>query len=143
MQTCVTGSARLHDRNTEKTLCWDIHTTAATRVLMAAPSRCDRYQPAPISPAVRVNLHVVSMLLRICYRCRKFVLRKHRCRRRSCSTSSICGRRRGHPGHLALGMLRGAACGLLLLIGGLTVALAIAIFLPLTLLSSRESPLCL
>ena len=54
-------------------------------------------------------------------------------------TSSISGTCRGHPGHLAIGMLRGAACTLLLLVGGLAVALAIDVFLTLTLLAI---PLC-
>ena len=51
------------------------------------------------------------------------------------STSSICGTCRGHPGHLALGMFGGAAYILLLLLGRLAVALAVDVFLPLTLLA--------
>ena len=49
-------------------------------------------------------------------------------------TSSIRCTCRGHPGHLALSMLNGAACGLLLILGGLAVALDTDVFLPLTLL---------
>ena len=48
----------------------------------------------------------------------------------------------GHPSHLARGMLSGAACGLLLLLGGLAVALAMDVFLPLTLLVLAAISLC-
>ena len=49
-------------------------------------------------------------------------------------TSSTSGTCRGHPDHLTLGMLSGADCGLLLLVGGLAVALAMDVFLSSTLL---------
>ena len=50
-------------------------------------------------------------------------------------TRSRGDRRRDHPGCLAPGMLSGTACGLLLLHGGLAVALAMDIFPRLSMLA--------
>ena len=57
-------------------------------------------------------------------------------------TSSISGTCRGHPGHQTLGMLSGADCGLLLLVSGLVVALAMDVFLLFTLLVLVATSLC-
>ena len=55
------------------------------------------------------------------------------------SAGSTCS---GHPSHLAIGMLSGAVCGLVLLLGCLAEALAMDVFLPLTLLVLVAISLC-
>ena len=55
---------------------------------------------------------------------------------------SINGTYRAHPGNLARGMLSGAACSLLLLLGRLAVALTIDVILSLTLPTLVAIPFC-
>ena len=57
----------------------------------------------------------------------------------TCTTSE---RRSGHLGRLALGMLSGVARGLLLLLGGLAVPLAMDVFLTLTVLILGTISIC-
>ena len=95
-------------------------------------------------PPRNASLHVVVILLR--RRCRRsmFGSRNHRFWGGLVPTSSSRrgGRRRGRPGGFAPGMLSGTACGvLLLLLGGVAVALDMYVFPRLALLALGAVPL--
>ena len=76
----------------------------------------------------RASVHIVVVILRRRFRRSRFGLRNHRFCGGLVLTSSRGGRRRGHPSCPSPGVLRGTVCGLLLLYGGLAVALTIDAF---------------
>ena len=109
----------------------------------AALSWRARYALTPSSHDLltrHANIHVVVVILRGRFRRSRFGLRNHRFWGGFVPTSSRGGRRRGHPGFLAPGMLSGTACRLLLY-GGVAVALATDAFPRLTLLALGPVPL--
>ena len=87
------------------------------------------------------NVHVVLVITCERFMSSRFGLRSHRFCGGLVPTGSRVGSHWGHPNCLAPGMLIGTVCGLLLLCGGLAVALVVDAFSRLTLLALRAAPL--
>ena len=87
------------------------------------------------------NVHAVVVILGGRFKRSKFGFRNHRFSGGLVPTSVRGGRRRGHPSCITPGMLRETVCELLLLHGGLAVALAMDAFPRLILLALGAVPL--